>query len=132
MAKVKIHEFSTELYPFKIWVAKSINNVSWINDMFCEQDGGELELPDVHTANASTFPIIREKGSDLIGCLIILHKESALQPFVIAHEAIHAVNGMFRFLGIHQDCLNDEHYAYTVGFVVDCAWQVVTGKFKDQ
>ena len=130
MSKVKIHEFQSLIYPYHIWIAKCIDNIDWINDRFCGLDGQKLELPDTRTAHASTFPTIREKETNNVGVLLILYKQSALTPPVIAHEAVHAVNGMFNYLDINQDCLNDEHYAYALQFIVDCVWQVVTGKFK--
>lgn len=40
-------------------------------------------------------------------------------PSIIAHEAVHTVNGIFRDRGIQLDANNDEPQAYLLGWIVD-------------
>ena len=46
-----------------------------------------------------------------------------MTPSHIAHEAVHAADDIYYFIGAHPDTLNNEPYAYLVGYITECCEQ---------
>ena len=130
MGKLKVHEFDPVLYPRKIWVVKGtgMDMQQKIKDAYRTPDDDSLSMDEVNKVKAVVWNVMETAERHEYGVLIWLRTK--VDPGVAAHESIHAANYICRDCDIHFDALNDEHYAYLVGFIADCIWQTWTGKFK--
>ena len=126
-----LQEFKNDIYPRKLWVATSWDEVK---DKFATN--GDYEFKEEERAYATTYPGIRRKCSGMLGVLIVFneYKNIGGSKFVenIAHESLHAVNAIFDELGIEYSLTHDEHAAYMVGWVAKCCWKVLQNEiYKD-
>ena len=130
MGKLIVHEFDPVLYPRKIWVVKGngIDMPQNIKEAYRTPDDDSLSMDGVDKVKACVWNVMETAERQGYGVLIWLR--TMVNPGVAAHESIHAANCICRDCDIHFDALNDEHYAYLVGFIADCIWQTWTGKFK--
>lgn len=125
----QIHMFDPKIYPRKLFVVKGKNKVKCITSAFCTPDKEELDVSDVDTAGATTYPNVAFRDNGWLGVLVWIREDR--RPKSLAHEAVHVVNAIFKQTGVDVHYEHDEHYAYMLGWVVDCLWQVATNKFKD-
>lgn len=131
MSKLVVHEFDPVLYPRKVFIVKGtgIEMPQKIRNAFRTPDDDSLSMEGVDKVKAGVWNVMETSDRGAFGVLIWLREK--VDPSVAAHESVHAANLICRDLDIHFDALNDEHYAYLVGFIADCIWQTWTGKFKD-
>ena len=119
-----LQEFKNDIYPRKLWVATSWDEVK---DKFATN--GDYEFKEEERAYATTYPGIRRKCSGMLGVLIVFneYKNIGGSKLVenIAHESLHATNAIFNELGIEYSLTHDEHAAYMVGWVANCCWKVL-------
>lgn len=123
--------FTTEIYPRKLWVATSWEDVK---DKFTTY--GEYEFKKHEDAYATTYPQIRRKTDRSKGVLIVFNLDENIGGSeivsIIAHESLHATNNIFSELGIEYGLIRDEHAAYMVGWVAKCCWKVLQKEiYKD-
>lgn len=133
----KIHEFSPQIYPTRLWVAKSwevpyeeLKDYFYASNIedglvydFEEQFGSKKDL---HTF-ASTYPV-GNKESKWRGCLVYIWKRNTPLS-IFAHEASHCTDWLFESLGIVQSGFNDgEPRAYYVQWVFDKIYNVIKRK----
>lgn len=106
-----LQEFNIDIYPRKLWVATSWENVK---DKFTTHDT-DYKFEERCGAYAVTYPNLEKKGSKCYGVLILFNTEykqggsDIVQN--IAHESLHAANAIFNELGIEYGLINDEHAA---------------------
>lgn len=119
-----LQEFKTEIYPRRLWVATSWEEVK---DKFTTY--GEYEFKKSEDAYATTYPQILRKATGKYGILIVFYDCDKLGGSKIvehiAHESLHAVNAIFNELGVEYSMTHDEHAAYMVGWVAKCCWKVL-------
>ena len=119
-----LQEFKNDIYPRKLWVATSWDDVK---DKFASHGGYEFEKSE--DAYATTYPQMMRKKTGGYGVLIVFYDCSKLcgSKVVenIAHESLHAANAIFDGLGIEYSLTHDEHAAYMVGWVAKCCWKVL-------
>lgn len=119
-----LQEFKNDIYPRKLWVATSWDDVK---DKF--DTNGDYEFKETERAYATTYPGIRRKCSGMLGVLIVFneYKNIGGSKLVenIAHESLHAANAIFDELGIEYRLTHDEHAAYMVGWIAKCCWKVL-------
>ncbi len=124
------------IYPYKIWVCDE--DKEYLDKKFENQDGEFILQGD---PAMRTFEGVRYKGKNnknAIGALIWINKEICnsfnrnLMSALIAHEAIHATNMMFSYLGVTYTLEDDEHFAYFVNFVVGCILEVLYPTKKEK
>lgn len=130
MWKLKVHEFDPVLYPRKIWVVKGtgMDMQQKIKDAYRTPNDDSLSMEGVDKVKAGVWNVM--ETADRAGYGVLIWLRTKVDPGVVAHESVHAANNICIDCGIHFDALNDEHYAYLVGFIADCIWQTWTGKFK--
>lgn len=78
--------------------------------------------------NAAVVFQVVECNTGNFGVLIIFTKKVNMTCNTIAHEATHAAGYIFKH--IRQEIDSDETFAYLVGWIAGCCWQVRNGKFK--
>lgn len=122
-----LQEFKTELYPRRLWVTTSWDEVK---DKFTTC--GKYEFADSENAFATTYPQVMRKQGGKYGVLIVFNDccgpSGSQLVGNIAHESLHAANAIFNDLGIEYGLTNDEHAAYLVGWIAKCCWKVLQKK----
>lgn len=118
-----LKEFKTEIYPRRLWVATSWDDVK---DKFVLHKN-DKPIEKYEDGCAYTYQCVMHKKSKKYGTLIlfILEGEILGSEMVerIAHESLHAANSVFDELGIAYDLTNDEHAAYLTGWIAKCCWK---------
>lgn len=126
-----IHEFDLKIYPRRLWVTYSCH-ASVLNDIFPEGDqSGEPFKDNMGSANAVTTHCRRMKPDVKGGVLIRFASKGEMTMNEIAHESVHAAAEVFDYIDANFASNNQEPFAYLVGYIADCCWQVKTGKYKD-
>ena len=119
-----LKEFNCEIYPRKLWVATSWEDVE---DKFTTY--GEYEFKKSEDAYATTYPQVLRKATGKYGILIVFYDCDKLGDSKmvehIAHESLHTANAIFNELGVEYSLIHDEHAAYMVGWVAKCCWKVL-------
>lgn len=83
----------------------------------------EISIPDSADAVCIDF---QHKGA--YNVVMILHDGNSFGT--IAHEALHAVNYIYKHYGVRADERNDEHAAYFLGRLVDSVGELVMKRSK--
>lgn len=121
-----LKEFNCEIYPRKLWIATSWEDVK---DKFVCHNNDDKPIEKYEGGNAYTYQCVMHKKSKKYGVLILFVLEGEILGSEIveriAHESLHAVNSIFDELNIAYDLVNDEHAAYVVGWVAKCCWKVL-------
>lgn len=106
---MKIKEIEIPIYYGNLILVKT-NNLKKLNRKFTI-DGDITKL-----FGAVTFT---QHDKDGFTKYIIAFNKEDITPSLIAHEAVHLVNYIFRDRLIYLDSLNDEPQAYLTGWIVD-------------
>ena len=126
-----LKEFNCEIYPRKLWVATSWDEVK---NKFSTY--GEYEFKKSENAFATTYPQIMRNRTGKYGVLIVFHELKGLggSKLVenIAHESLHAANAIFNELDVEYSLTNHEHAAYLVGWIAKCCWKVLQKEFYEK
>ena len=121
-----LQEFNCEIYPRKLWVATSWDEVK---DKFVCHKNDDKPIEKYEDGDAYTYQYVMHKKSKKCGVLILFDLEGEILGSEIvdriAHESLHATNSIFDELNIVYDLVNDEHAAYLVGWVARCCWKVL-------
>lgn len=119
-----LQEFNCNIYPRKLWVATSWEDVK---DKFVPY--ADYAFDEHEKADGVTYPQVERKKNKKYGVLIVFNFDKGVggseMVEVIAHESLHAVNAIFHELGIRYGRTHDEHAAYIVGWVAKCCWKVL-------
>lgn len=126
-----LQEFKNDIYPRKLWIATSWDDVKEKFDT-----NGDYEFKEEERAYATTYQGIRRKCSGTLGVLIVFNEYKNIGGSkiveIVAHESLHAANAIFDELGIEYSLTHDEHAAYMVGWVANCCWKVLQKEiYKD-
>lgn len=119
-----IHEFDPKIYPRLLWVTYGCPTAV-LKGMF----GGEAQDMAKNT-DAETIICQRKKPDVRGGVLIRFENKAAMTTKTIAHEAVHAALDIFDYVDARISSDNQEPFAYLVGWIADCCWQVRAGKIK--
>ena len=115
-----LQEFKNDIYPRRLWVATSWEDVK---DKFT----ADYELKEAENNFSTTYPRVRNKGNKRLGVLIVFNigesEGGSAIVGTIAHESLHAANAIFSDVDVAYDLNNDEHAAYLVGWVAKCCWK---------
>ena len=121
-----IHEFDPVIYPRKLWVTYDATTEE-LNTKFPNGDYYGNRFKDEDSYYAITYHIGDADGKG--GVLIrFFNKEESMQPWNIAHEAIHAAGRILQYVGVEADFENDEAFAYLTTWIVKCCCKVKEGK----
>ena len=111
---VQIHQFSFEVYPFRLWISIT-NNIGVLEERFRDSDSTELRLRDIFYKSKATTSIAVERETENIGILLIFRTKSYANVATIAHEAAHVADMMWEMIGERNR--GEEANAYLVGWV---------------
>jgi hypothetical protein len=120
---VKVHEFDPLIYPFKIWVAIT-NDEKVISERFRYYDGEEFKMSTTKPDATTYYVSMREGG--WIGALVVFYKREYLTMKNIAHEAVHASQLIWDYVG--EESPGDECQAFLVGWIAECIEKVKLNK----
>ena len=111
--KTVVYEFDTAIYPCLIWVSAQ-QEKEGLSDIFI----GEIEeLGEGYHADVS---IMNKKEGGRFGILIRAHSKKNLTTKVIAHEAYHAAQEIFHYVGSVANYEDQEPFAYLLGYIAEC------------
>ena len=111
---VTIHQFSFEVFPFRLWISFT-NNLQAIEDRFRDPDDADMKLRDIFYRSKGTTSIAVERDTGNIGILVIFRSKTYADVSTIAHEAAHVADMMWEMMG--EKNVGDEANAYLVGWV---------------
>lgn len=129
--KSLIHQFDPTIYPRLLWVVKGGSH-DYIHNAFSDYNGDKLLIPDDYKDRYGAMVFrVKMKSNKRLGNLVWLVSKKDVDT--IAHESVHVASNIFSDCNIAMGFNDgqDEHFAYLVGFVADCLWQVVTGRFRN-
>ena len=109
----KIFEFDPQIYPRKLWVVVNPNYED-INKTF-EESIDELE--DHYEAIVHH---VTHTSSGKGGLLVIFKDVEFMTTSTISHESTHVAIDIFEYTGCRIDYLNQESFAYLVGWIAGC------------
>ena len=121
-----IIEYKAEIYPFSLWVTKSIDGLDKkfvfvdMRDSSEENIDGYKQLIDVQkSVDAITIPVW-ERSTGRRGVLVVLL--SNIDTNLIAHESVHVADYIFQETCMYTSDFRDgnEPYAYLVGWSAGC------------
>lgn len=128
MKKFQIYKFDPVIYPRKIWVATGGERKD-IADHFDDEDGDPYFLSEsIKDSSHAITGSVSDRDTGDYGELVWLHSPADITIGIMAHEADHAANLIFKAIGANVDVTNDEPHAYLVGFITDCIEKVKKGK----
>ncbi len=120
-----LKEFRNDIYPRKLWVATSWDDVK--DTFVCHKNDEPIEKYE--DGNACTYQCVMHKKSKKYGTLILFILEGNVLGSEIvgwiSHESLHAANSIFDEMDIGYDLTNDEHAAYFVDWIARCCWKVL-------
>jgi hypothetical protein len=123
--KVQIHEWKSQLYAVRIWIAVT-NNINDLDNKFYDYRS-EKDLEEIQSNHACFCQLVVNKESKNIGTLIIFTEKKYLIAGKMAHEATHAAREIWEYIGETQT--GYEADAYLVEWIVDLMEQVRKNKF---
>ena len=138
MSKQKFYEFNPQVYPTRLWIAKSKNiSIDDVDEEFYAlSDTNERcrfkevqEMPDM-SSYASTYPVSHKK-TGWRGCLVILNRGD-MPTSTCTHEASHCTDWLFEQLGIESGTTfdNGEARAYYHEWVFNRIYEVKQGRVR--
>lgn len=119
--KIKIHEFSLDIYPRKVWIAITTENKF---DSF-------KELSDMDDSIIAVVNNAHDDVNDKGGVFIRFSSKKFMTSENISHEACHAAMEIFNYINAKVDLNNQETFCYLVGYIAKCCEQVKLNKFND-
>jgi hypothetical protein len=120
-----IHEFDPVIFPVKLWILEN-PSVKKIKENFIPLDKNFF-VPNEFSEDgiAYTSRISKNTYSNKYGVWICILRKKDMKDGDYAHEACHAVNEIYNYVGADNIDLGGEPHAYFVGWVADCIYEVV-------
>ena len=127
-----VYEFDTVIYPRHLWV--SIDTpTSALNELFPEGDTLDNPFVDMtEKSNAITDKVRKLLPEPQGGMLIRFKGVAQMTAPIMAHEAFHAMMGMFDYIDTYPAMNNQEPAAYLLEFIVKCCEKAKSYYEKEQ
>ena len=107
--KAKIYKTDIPIYFGKLWVIITKDFI---------KTGKDIGM-DFDYSIGDCLAVAVTKSNKYAGCYLIMIKPNRINDTsVIAHEALHTSNAIFKSRGIYIDTTNDEAHAYFLGWIV--------------
>jgi hypothetical protein len=126
-----INCYNPQIYPLKLYVAVGDDQWKNINRKFSNYNHSPIDVSqEIEGCDAMTIPV-REKSTNNLGVLIWLSNDG-IRIKTVAHESTHYVCDVFDYCDISMGYKNgqDEHFAYLLGWCVECVMNSVTKYLK--
>ncbi|MDR2146410.1 MAG: hypothetical protein LBE91_08135 [Tannerella sp.] len=122
--KTKIHQFDPVIFSIKLWI--TVNpDFNQLKKMFRDRGTGKaLDFENLMNTKSAITAAVIENSTDFFGVLIVFKNYKSLTCKFIAHEATHAAG--FIFNHIDEQVEASEPFAYLLGWISDCCWQIKT------
>jgi hypothetical protein len=125
MRKTIIHQFDPVIYPVKLWVTITREYNSLAERFEQGYNNDRLNVEFLENKEAVTYHV-REKSSKLRGVLIVYNGLNYCSVRTIAHEASHACDFIWEYIG--ETRKGDEAKAYLMGWIAECIEKVKRNK----
>lgn len=118
-----IFEFSFVIYPRKLWVTYDASIEELQKKLIIDSDDALWEDNQLD-GFADTVQVYSNDINEEQGILIRFDGKESMTSSIMGHEAIHAANYVYDFIGADIDIDNDEPYAYLVEYIINCCESV--------
>lgn len=129
-----ITKYDPKIYPLKLYVAVGDDQWGKIYRKFTQHNHDPIDISkdEIEGCNAMTISV-REKSTNNLGVLIWLSNDG-IGVKTVAHESAHYVCNVFEYCDIAMGYKNgqDEHFAYLLGWCVECVMDSVAKYLKKQ
>lgn len=117
----KIFEFDPLIYPRKIWICYNVKGKT-LKTYF----GSDIDNMDGN--DASVYRGLRREANKKLGTFIRFESKKTMTTSNIAHESVHAALDILDELGSFVSSVNQEPFAYLVGYIAECCDAVKRSK----
>lgn len=118
----RVHEFSPEIYPRKLWIAVGTGQ-------FKERFSGLSEWND------NTYAIVDNAYDDerKLGGIFIRFESVDIMTFEnVTHESIHAALEIYNYINASVEIQNQEPFCYLAGWIAKCCEEVKKCEQEDK
>lgn len=119
-----IYKFDLKIYPRILWVTYDATPEELSKLFPTDPDGNIINWLEDFSGYACEMNVFSAPSNEG-GMLIRFENKEALTTEHIAHEAVHAADDVYYFIGATSDITNDEPYAYLVGYIANCCTKVL-------
>ena len=110
----RIHEFSPEIYPRKLWITVG-------TEQFKDKFSGLSEWDE----NADAIVDNANEDSRDLGGIFIRFKSLEKMTFeTVTHESIHAALEIYNYINASVEIQNQEPFCYLAGWIAKCCEEV--------
>lgn len=128
-----IIKYDPKIYPLKLYVVVGDDQWEKINRKFTNHNHDPIGISKDEIERCYGMTIhVREKNTNNLGVLIWL-SNNGIGINTVAHESVHYVCNVFDYCDIYMGYKNgqDEHFAYLLGWCVECVMDSVTKYLKN-
>lgn len=128
-----ITKYDPKIYPLKLYVAVGDDQLGKIYRKFTKLNHDSIDTSKDEIKGCKGMTIfVREKSTNHLGVLIWLSNDG-IGVGTVAHESSHFVCNVFDYCDIAMGYKNgqDEHFAYLIGWCVECVMDGVTKYLKN-
>lgn len=128
-----ITKYDPKIYPLKLYVAVGDDQWGGIYRKFTSYNHDPIDISKDKIEGCDAMTIfVREKSTNHLGVLIWLSNDG-IGVKTVAHESSHFVCNVFDYCDISMGYKNgqDEHFAYLIGWCVECVMDSVTKYLKN-
>lgn len=131
---MKIHTFHPNIYPVRIWIIVDADKRKLADEFEYIEDGEDFKHEDVNPDTkmktyAYSSALVYNRKTTNTG--VIIYLGAKLTPGQMAHEACHAADEIYKYIGESTINFGSEANAYLVGWIVDKISEVTEKEFKD-
>lgn len=124
-----VDKYDLTIYPCYLWVCTDFERAQ--KRFRYKYTGKDLGDPILDDCLAVTCCYVEDKRTKEFGFAVVMLSDmkkidGSKIVEVISHEASHVATKIFDGLGIRLDANNDEPYAYLLGHISSCIWQMVS------
>lgn len=127
-----ITKYDPKIYPLKLYVAVGDDQWGKIHRKFTKLNHDPIDISKDEIERCYGLTInVREKSTNHLGVLIWLSNDG-IGVSTVAHESSHFVCNVFDYCDISMGYKNgqDEHFAYFIGWCVECVMDSVAKYLK--
>lgn len=117
----KIFEFNPLIYPRRIWIGYNVKGKT-LKTYF------GVDIDNMDGFDASVYHDLRREANKKLGVFVRFESKKAMTTSNIAHESVHAALDILDELGSFASNVNQEPFAYLVGYIAKCCDAVKRSK----
>ena len=126
--KIEVFKYDPQVFPIRLHVVFS-SNLQCVLGRYDGSDGSDFRDGSWDKgATAYTYSGIVECETRLVVILVVFRSKKHAGPGTVAHEAKHAADRIFDYIG--EDNTRHESHAYLVEWVVNCVNNALKNKVE--